>query len=58
MMLLWAARSVIESDDNLMIVERQRLPVLHTADSSEFAWADREYATRTKRIWISWARVR
>jgi hypothetical protein len=41
-----------------MIVEWQSLPVLHTADSPEIARADSEHATRTQRIWISWARVR
>jgi hypothetical protein len=51
-------RPVIERDDNLMIVEWQSLLVLHTANFIEFALADTEHATRTQRIWISWASVR
>jgi hypothetical protein len=42
---------------NLVVIERQGLLVLHTANFSEFAWADGEHAACAQRVWIPWARV-
>src|SRR5581483_9038887 len=49
---------VIEGDDDLMIVERQRLRVLHAADTGEFGWADCQRSAGAKRIRITGAGLR
>jgi hypothetical protein len=52
------AAAVIEGDHHLMVVERQRLLVLHAADLAEFAWADGKDAAGAERVWIARARLR
>ena len=51
-------RAVVESDHHLMVVERQRLLVLHAADLAEFARADGEDAASAERVRIARARIR
>ena len=51
-------RTVIESQDDFMVIERQTLLVLHAANFTEFAWADGEHAARAERVWIARASVR
>src|SRR3974377_568668 len=51
-------RTVIESQDDFMVIERQTLLVLHAANFTEFAWADGELSARTERVWIARASVR
>jgi len=41
-----------------MIIERQRLGVLHTADAREIARADGKNAAGSQRVWIARARLR
>src|SRR6185295_40741 len=50
--------AVIKSDDNFMIVERQRLGILHAANTLELAWADGKNAARAERVRAAGARLR
>jgi hypothetical protein len=50
-------RPVIKSENHFMVIKRQSLLVLHTANFIEFAWTDGEDATRAERVWIPWATV-
>ena len=43
-------RAVVEGQHHLMILQRQRLGVLHGADDGIFAWIDHDRARRAERV--------
>src|SRR5262245_60080892 len=51
-------RAIIESDDDLMVFERQCFRILHAADAGEVSRVDGQNAAGAKRIRISRARLR
>jgi len=51
-------RAVIEGEHHLVVLQRQRLLVLHGAKQAEFAGIDGQHAAGAEGVWIAWARLR